>query len=371
MRVSPSFLSAALAGLTAFVVLPLIGTLPSPAAEEPATYAPRVRSGTIGRIERLSPALDSLLDRDARIEVLAEGFDWSEGPVWFAPGGYLLFSDVPRNVVWRWRESDGLLEYLRPSGYTAAEIVPNTSGSNGLTLDNEGRLILCQHGDRQVARLKGRNRFEPLATNFEGKRFNSPNDIAIRSNGELYFTDPPYGLPKGADDPARELPFQGVFRISQRGRVTLLVRDLTRPNGIAFSPDEKKLYVAVSDPERAHYMVYDVERDGTLDQGRILFDATPLVPGRKGLPDGIKVDARGNLWATGPGGVLILDPDGRHLGTIDPGEAAANCAWGNDGSVLYITADTYLCRVRTRTRGPMPGPLEERRGRTPRPGFRN
>lgn len=343
----------------AFLVLLLALLRASPAAEPP--YAPQVRSGTLGKIERLSPALDAVLSPDAVIEILAEGFDWAEGPVWFAPGSYLLFSDVPRNVVWRWRDHDGLLEYLRPSGYTGSAIAPEESGSNGLTLDNEGRLILCQHGDRQVARLKGRGRFEPLATNFEGKRFNSPNDVAIKSNGELYFTDPPYGLVKGADDPSRELPYQGVFRISQRGRVTLLVRDLTRPNGIAFSPDEKKLYVAVSDPERAHYMVYDVQRDGTLAKGRVLFDATPRVKGRKGLPDGIKVDVRGNLWATGPGGVLVISPEGRHWGTLDTGEATANCAWGDDGSVLYITADSYLCRVRTRTKGPMPGPLDERR----------
>lgn len=344
--------------LLLFVSLCLIArTLP--AAEPP--YAPQVRSGTLGRIERLDPALDQLLAPGATIEILAEGFDWSEGPVWYAPGGYLLFSDVPKNIVWRWREHDGLLEYLRPSGYTGPASTPEESGSNGLTLDNEGRLILCQHGDRQVARIKGRGRFEPLATNFEGKRFNSPNDIAIRSTGELYFTDPPYGLTQGADDPRKELPYHGVFRISKRGKVSLLVRDLTRPNGIAFSPDEKKLYVAVSDPERAHYLAYDVVRDGTLAKGRVLFDATPLVPGRKGLPDGLKVDHAGNLWATGPGGILILSPEGRHLGTLDTGEATGNCAWGNDGSVLYITADTFLCRIRTRTRGPMPGPLDERR----------
>ncbi len=329
-------------------------------AAEPA-YAPHARSGTLGVIERLDPALDQLLAPGAAVEILADGFDWAEGPVWFAPGGYLLFSDVPRNIVWRWRESDGLLEHLRPSGSTGPDASPGESGSNGLTLDNEGRLILCQHGDRQVARLKGRGRFEPLATHFEGNRFNSPNDIAIRSTGELYFTDPPYGLARGVDDPRKELPYQGVYRISKRGKVNLLVRDLTRPNGIAFSPDERKLYVAVSDPNRAQYMVYDVERDGDLGPGRVLFDATPLVPGRKGLPDGLKVDQRGNLWATGPGGVLVISPEGRHLGTLATGVATANCAWGDDGSVLYLTADSYLGRIRTLTRGPMPGPLAERR----------
>ncbi|MGE3313270.1 MAG: SMP-30/gluconolactonase/LRE family protein, partial [Limisphaerales bacterium] len=315
------------------------------------TYAPHARSGTLGVIERLDPGLDQLLASDASVEILAEGFDWAEGPVWFAPGAYLLFSDVPRNVVWRWRESDGLLEHLRPSGSTSPDAPPGESGSNGLTLDNEGRLILCQHGDRQVARLKGRARFEPLATHFEGNRLNSPNDIAIRSTGELYFTDPPYGLAGGVDDPRKELPYQGVYRISKRGRINLLVRDLTRPNGIAFSPDERKLYVAVSDPERAHYMVYDVQRDGTLGPGGVLFDATPLVPGRKGLPDGLKVDRHGNLWATGPGGVLVISPEGRHLGTLATGVATANCAWGGDGSVLYLTADSFLARIRTQTTG--------------------
>jgi len=326
-----------------------------------APYAPRTATGTLGKIERLSPELDALVPPNARIEILAEGFDWSEGPVWHPPGGYLLFSDVPRNVVWKWREFDGLTEYLKPSGYTGPAS-NNLSGANGLTLDNEGRLLLCQHGDRQVARARARGRFEALATNYQGRRLNSPNDLVLRSNGDLFFTDPPYGLPRGMEDPAKELPFQGVFAITRHGKINLLTQELTRPNGLAFSPDESRLYVAVSDPQRAHYMVYDVARSGELRNGRVLFDATPLVAaGRKGLPDGLKVDRQGNLWATGPGGVLILTPDGRHLGTLDTGVATANCAWGDDGSTLYITANSHLCRVRTSTRGPMPGPLPERR----------
>jgi gluconolactonase len=256
-----------------------------------------------------------------------------------------------------------LTEHLKPSGSTGSNPGNSDQGSNGLTLDNEGHLLICQHGNRQIARVKRRTQgqFEALATNFQGKRFNSPNDLALRSNGDLYFTDPPYGLPQGAEDPRRELKLQGVYRVSQRGRITLLVRELTRPNGIAFAPDEKRLYVAVSDPERAHLMAYDVKDDGTLAAGRIFFDATPLVAGRKGLPDGLKVDTRGNVWATGPGGVLVLSPEGRHLGTINPGVATANCAWGGDGSVLYLTADSYLCRVQTKTRGAIPGPMSERR----------
>lgn len=340
---------------------------PPPADTTMSTYR------TTGSIERLDPALDSLLPANAQLEILAEGFEWSEGPLWVPQLNSVLFSDIPNNRINRWSEADGLQPYLEPAGYTGTTPRGGEPGSNGLLLDAEGKLVLCQHGDRRMARMEApldqpAPNFTTLVGDYEGKRLNSPNDAVYHTNGSLYFTDPPYGLAQPSD---QELDFQGVYRLRPDGKVDLLTKELSRPNGIAFSPDEKKLYVAVSDPDRAHYMAYDVERDGTLDQGRILFDATPLVPGRKGLPDGIKVDDRGNLWATGPGGVLILAPDGRHLGTIDPGEAAANCAWGNDGSVLYITADTYLCRIRTRTRGPMPGPLAERRGRTPRPGFRN
>ncbi len=352
-------LALALAGALGLTLTPKASrAADAPAVPAPA-YAPRPRSGTLGRIERLDPALDGLLAPDARIEVIAEGFDWAEGPVWFARGDFLVFSDVPRNVVWKWRPFEGLSEYLNPSGFTPGHSRGDPQGSNGLTLDDEGRLILCQHGNRQVARLKRRTVFEPLATNFEGLRLNSPNDVVLRSNGDTYFTDPPYGLAKGLDDPRRELTFQGVFRVSRRGRVTLLARDLTWPNGLAFSPDEKRLYVAVSDPERAHYMAYDVDEAGLLANGRVLFDATPRVAGRLGLPDGLKVDVRGNLWATGPGGVLVITPEGHHLGTIDPGVATANCAWGGNGTVLYLTAHRYLCRIQTRSRGRIPGPLPE------------
>lgn len=328
-----------------------------------SVYAPRIRSGFIGQIERLTPEIDELLAPDAKIEVLAEGFDWAEGPVWLPHRDCLLFADVPRNVLWRWREYEGLVEYLNPSGYTRRPYSGGTSGANGLTLDNEGRLIICQHGDRQVARVKQRNQWEPLATNFQGKRLNSPNDVVLRSNGDVYFTDPPYGLDKGNADPRKELPFNGVYRVSRWGQVALLARDLSFPNGLAFSPDEKHLYVAVSDPTNAVYLAYEVQRDGGLTNRTTVFDATRLVAGRKGLPDGLKVDSLGNLWATGPGGVLILTPDGRHLGTIDTGEATANCAWGGDGSLLYLTANTYLCRIQTRVQGAIPGPLPESRRR--------
>jgi gluconolactonase len=319
-------------------------------AQEPAP------ARTLGSIERLDPRLEALIPPDAKMEVLAEGFDWSEGPVWVRSGGYLLFSDIPPNRVMKWKPGEGVSLYLHPSGYTGSRPRTGEPGSNGLLLDPQGRLVLCQHGDRRVARMdapldRPAPRFVTLADRYQGKRFNSPNDAVYHSNGALYFTDPPYGLEKLMEDPAKELDFQGVYRLAPNGEVTLLTRELSRPNGIAFSPDEKTLYVANSDPQRAIWMAFDVKPDGTLGHGRVFFDATKWVPSRKGLPDGLKVDARGNLFATGPGGVLVFAPDGTHLGTLRTGEATANCAWGDDGSTLYITADMYLLRIRTSTRG--------------------
>jgi gluconolactonase len=306
----------------------------------------------MGKIERLDPAIDRLLAPDAVIEKLAAGFEWSEGPVWVKRGGYLLFSDVPNNVVFKWEPGLGTTQFLYPSGYTSSARRGGEPGSNGLTLDSQGRLILCQHGDRQVGRLEKNGKIKPVAQYYRYGRFNSPNDLVYKSNGDLYFTDPPYGLQKLNDDPNKELLFNGVYRVTPKGEVTLLTSELTFPNGIAFSPDEKTLYVAVSDPRNAVVMEYEVLPKGTLGSGRVFFDANGLLKKGKGLPDGLKVDKQGNVWATGPGGVLILSPQGKHLGTINTGEATANCAFGGkDGSTLYITADMYLCRVQTLTRG--------------------
>jgi gluconolactonase len=305
---------------------------------------------TIGTIERLDDRLDRIVARDARMERLAEGFDWSEGPVWIRDGGYLLFSDVPQNTVFRWKEGQGVSVFLKPSGYTAPQARGGEPGSNGLVVDAQGRLVLCQHGDRRVARREG-TAFVTLADRYQGKRFNSPNDAVYMSNGDLYFTDPPYGLPRLNDDPAKELDFNGVYRVAKDGTVTLLTKEMTFPNGIALAPDEKTLYVANSDPKKALWMAFPVQPDGTLGKGRVFFDVTAWVGSKKGLPDGMKVDRAGNLFATGPGGVHIFDPDGSHLGTLATGEATANCGFGDDGSTLYITADMYLCRVRIKTRG--------------------
>ena len=307
----------------------------------------------IGTIERLDPRFDKLIPRDAVVEKLAEGFEWSEGPVWVRKGGYLLFSDIPNNSVMKWKEGEGTSVFLKPAGYTGEAKRGGESGSNGLLLDARGRLVLCQHGDRRMARLEKDGRFTTLAGRFQGKRFNSPNDVVLKSNGDLYFTDPPYGLEKGPNDPARELDFCGVYRLSADGKLTLLTDKMTRPNGIGFSPDEKTLYVAQSDRRRAVWMAFDVKADGTIGRGRVFHDATPHVKARKlrGLPDGLKVDRSGNLFATGPGGVNVFSPDGTLLGRINPGEATANCCFGEDGSVLYLTADMYLCRIRTSTQG--------------------
>ena len=305
---------------------------------------------TLGNIERLDSALNEMLAPNANIEVLAEGFDWSEGPVWVPEHDFLLFSDIPPNRIYQWKEGDSISLYLTPSGYTGSENLEGEPGSNGLLLDGEGRLVLCQHGDRRMARMNApldnpQPKFITLVDRYEGKRLNSPNDATYHSSGDLYFTDPPYGLPQNVDDPAKELEFQGVYRLSADSTLTLLTQELSRPNGIAFSPDEKTLYVANSDPERAIWMAYDVSAEGTIENERVFYDATALVGQEKGLPDGLKTDLQGNLFATGPGGVWIFSPEGTVLGKIKTGQATANCAFNEDYSVLYITADMYLLRV--------------------------
>ena len=314
----------------------------------------------IGHIERLDPALEDLVPSSTQIEVIAEGFAWSEGPVWIPEdGGYVLFSDIPPNQTMKWQRGVGTSVYLQQSGYLGPtprpnHIAPDEPGANGLLLDHEGRLVLCQHGERQVGRMDAplsapKAKFIALAKSYAGKRLNSPNDATFHKNGDLYFTDPPYGLTRKMEDPNKDLPFQGVYRATPDGTVTLLTKSMSRPNGIAFSPDHKTLYVANSDPKRAIWMAFPVKPDGTLGTGRVLFDATPMVGTRKGLPDGLKIDLHGNLFATGPGGVLVLTPDGKHLGTLMTGEATSNCAFGEDGSTLFVTADSLLLRIELAT----------------------
>jgi gluconolactonase len=317
-----------------------------------ALSAETSNKASFGNIVRKDPRLDKLVPPGAQMEQLADGFDWSEGPVWIKDGGYLLFSDVPRNEVMKWKEGQGISLFMKPSGYTGVVDYGAEPGSNGLALDPQGRVVFCEHGDRRVSRLEKDGGKKTLVDSYQGKRLNSPNDVTFKSNGDMYFTDPPYGLPKNFDDPRRELDFCGVYRVSKDGQVTLLTKELTRPNGIAFSPDEKTLYVAQSDPDAAVWKAFEVKADGTLGQGRVFFDATSEAKaGKKGLPDGMKIDRAGNLFATGPGGVFVFASDGTHLGTLETGQATGNCAWGDDGGTLYIMADMYLVRIKLATKG--------------------
>ena len=310
---------------------------------------------TLGKVVRIDPSLDKLISPDAKIEVLSSGYQWSEGPVWVKDGGYLLFSDVPANTIYRWKEGDkSATPFLKPSGYTGMGRYSNEPGSNGLIINQKGELVACEHGDRRISAmpLKVGGKFS-LADNFQGKRFNSPNDIVQHSSGSYYFTDPPYGLDKHENDLSREIDIFGVYRIGTDGKVSVATAELQRPNGLAFSPDEKILYVAQSDPNRAIIMAYPVQADGSLGKGKVFYDATPIVKeGKlKGLPDGLKLDKKGNLFATGPGGILIISPEGKLLGRIDNNEPTANCAWGDDGSTLYITSNMHLSRIKTLTVG--------------------
>ena len=308
---------------------------------------------SVGTIERLNPALDSIIASDAVIEKLAGGFEWSEGPVWRKSGGYVLFSDVPRNTIYKWLPGTGLTVFLRPAGFTTPNPPGRELGSNGLTFDANDSLVMADHGNRQVARLnEAKFTKTTLADRYEGKRFNSPNDLVYASNGDLFFTDPPYGLKGLNADSTKELRQNGVYRLTRSGEITLLTDELTFPNGIALSPDDRTLYVANSDAAKPVVMAYDLQSGTSGLHGRVLFDAAALIAaGKKGVPDGMKVDARGNIFATGPGGVLILSPAGKHLGTIATGQPTANCAFGDDGSTLYITANDQLQRVKTRTKG--------------------
>lgn len=332
---------------------PVIAKKPAvvkPVAKAPAVVKPVVKAPAfpiVGTIERACTNLNELIAPGAVIEQLADGFSWAEGPVWM--GNHLLFSDVPNNCIYQWHAGKATLEIV-PSGYTWKDEGEGQMGSNGLTRDRQGRLVLCQHGDRRVARLEN-GKFKTIAEYYQFHRFNSPNDLVYKSNGDLYFTDPPYGL-KGQDqNPTMDLPYSGVYRVDPKGQVCLLEKDLKRPNGIAFSPKEEVLYVANSDPEKPVIMAYSVKKDGTLSKGWVFFDASELAKsGKKGLPDGMKVDVNGNLFATGPGGVLVISPEGKLLGTIAPGMPAANCAFGDHGT-LYITANKCLLRVKTLTRG--------------------
>jgi gluconolactonase len=297
--------------------------------------------------------LDNVVPADAKLEKVVGGFEFTEGPVWVKKDNALLFSSPNTNVIYRW-VPDGKVEVFRSkSGYSGFNMGQYFQpGSNGLTFDPEGRLTICQHGNRRIIRVEPRGNITVMADNYRGKRLNSPNDLVYKSDGSLYFTDPPFGLPKGFEDPRKELPFSGVFRVYQ-GQVTLLTDELSGPNGIAFSPDEKYLYVGNWDLLKKVVMRYEVNPDGTVSNGKVFYDMT-AASGEDAI-DGIKVDQQGNLYVCGPGGVWILSPKGKLLGLLKGPENAHNLAWGDeDGRTLYMTALTSIYRIRLNNPGVRP-----------------
>lgn len=300
-------------------------------------------------IERLDPALDQLIDAQAAIEVIAEGYKWTEGPAWDKCNNALLFSDIPNNQIGKWDGATGAVSvFMKPSGYDGPKNqFHKEPGTNGLWFLPDGRLLACDHGNRRIFRLEKDGSKTTLVERYQEKRFNSPNDLVRASDGTIFFTDPPYGL---LDESVREIQWHGVYRLSPDGSVTLLTKEFSRPNGIGLSPDENTLYVAQSDKASPIYQSFKLNEDWTLSDGKLLFDAKPLTED-PGMPDGMAIDQHGNLWATGPGGVLILSPQGKLLGRIMMGKPTANCAFGEDGSTLFITSSDVVCKVKTKTKG--------------------
>ena len=302
-------------------------------------------------ITSLDSRFDQLVPKDATLEKIADGFSWVEGPVWHKRGGYLLFSDIPANTVYKWKPGEKISVFLANSGYSGTmPFVGQEPGSNGLALDANGQLVLCRHGDREIGRLEADGRIATLADRFNSHRINSPNDLVFTSDGALYFTDPPFGLPKVFDDPDKA-PVQGVYRLAKDGTVSLLIENIKAPNGIGFSPDERILYVSDVDPHRAAWLAYDVQSDGTVANGRVLFDATRWRRDPFFGPDGLKVDRQGNIFGARPGGVSVIAPDGTLLGTIETGQPTSNVAWGEDGKTLFITGGSSVYRIRLITEG--------------------
>jgi len=309
--------------------------------------APAAETAPTGSFVRSDPAFDSLVPLDAKIEKVAGGFTFTEGPVW-RPEGAVWFSDVVGNVVRQWTPDGKVIEILKPGGYDGNSLpAGGYIGPNGMVADKDGTVLLCQHGNRRIARIGKDMKVSTLVDRYQGKRLNSPNDLVFHSDGSLYFTDPSYGLPKQDEDPAKELAFNGVYRLAN-GKLQLLIKDLNRPNGIAFSPDYKTLYVANSEKKKV-WMRYDVAPDGSVSNGRVFADVDSEK--EDGVPDGMKVDSLGNVYGTGPGGVWVFSPEGKHLGTIKLPETPANCGWGDDGKSLYITAVTGLYRVKLAVAG--------------------
>ncbi|HEY0668501.1 MAG TPA: SMP-30/gluconolactonase/LRE family protein [Sphingobacteriaceae bacterium] len=304
-------------------------------------------------IERYSPKLDAIIGKNPDIETIMNGFEWCEGPLWVEKEKMLLVSDVPQNTVYKWTQSKGKEIFLKPSGYTKDIPRGGEMGSNGLTLTKDGKLLLCQDGDRRLgimnASLKSpKSDFKTLTDNYKGKKFNSPNDMSVAKNGDIYFTDPPYGLEKKMDDPLKELPFQGVFKVIKTGYTTLLTDTIDRPNGIALFPDGKSVLISNSFRPKPYIFKYDLDANGLLTNGTIFFDARKASETEKGAPDGLKIDKNGNVFASGPGGIWIISKSGEVLGRIKVSPVASNCALSGDEKTLFITADDHVLKVKLR-----------------------
>lgn len=298
-------------------------------------------------IEKLDPALDALIAPETKIEVIAQGFRWTEGPAWNAATGEFLFSDIPNNVINAWHPEKGLRVFMKPSGYTGISDYGKEAGSNGLTFDKKGRLVLAEHGDRRIAVLTEGGGKMTVADRFEGKRLNSPNDVVVHSSGAIYFTDPIYGLPKGENDPTREIDFCGVYRIDPNGTVSVISKEIERPNGIALSHDEKTLFVANSHKGKFNIYSFPLTADGSAGAMKTFFDANKLEG--KGSTDGLKTDADGNVWSTGPGGLLVISKDGKLLGRVLTYQPTSNVAFGGaDGKTVYLTANDRIMRFARR-----------------------
>ncbi|MET0244252.1 MAG: SMP-30/gluconolactonase/LRE family protein [Flavitalea sp.] len=307
---------------------------------------------TIGSFEKLDPEFDAIVSMDATIEIIADSLDWCEGPLWVPSQQMLLFSDIPLNTVYKWTPGGGKELYLNPSGYTSDVKRGGETGANGLALNNQGELVLCQHGDRRIAVMnapldKPASSFKTLADNYHGKKFDSPNDIVFDKNGSAWFTDPPYGLEKLTEDSNKQASYQGVYRVTN-GQVYLLTDSVTRPNGIAFTPDFKTLIVANSDENKPYWYAWDVNARDSLINGRIWYDVRSAPFKEKGAPDGFKFDQYGNMFSSGPGGVWIFDNNAKLLGRIKISERVSNCALADNDKTLYVTADRYVLKVMLR-----------------------
>lgn len=337
-------------GMVVLLALNAVACATAPPAAPPPTPT-RIEEA---RIDRWDPAMDAIVPRDWKIEKLAEGFGWAEGPVWVKSGGYLLFTDVPGNKMWKWSDKGGLEKFLDPSGAATFDAnIWREAGANGLTIFDQNSILLADTGNRGIQKLDLRTKKKtPVAMSFEGKKFSSPNDVVKTRAGVVFFTDPPYGFKKFDDAPEKEIAFNGVYRVGKDGKVSVVDKELHRPNGVALSPDESTLYVAQSEPTKAIIMAYSLDKDGNVTGKRLFHDATDLVSKEApGLPDGLAIAADGTIFTSAPGGVLVLSKEGKRLGRISNGKPTANCKFGDDGRTLYLTSQNILARIRLNITG--------------------